>query len=106
MLQIFERIGRQVQALGVPGAAQFTSASALVSYILGVSVQNAANSRLFAPSVDRADFLETMSAKWKELDAREYPFTRNVAAELREHDDRAEFLAGIDLILAGITASL
>jgi len=26
-----------------------------------------------------------------------------VAAQLREHDDREQFLAGIDLILAGIT---
>ena len=25
-----------------------------------------------------------------------------VAAQLREHDDREQFLAGIDLILAGI----
>lgn len=106
MLQIFERIGRQVQALGVSGGAQFTSASALLSYILGVSVQNAANGRLLEPPVDRADFLETVSARWKELDAREYPFTRNIAARLRDHDDRAEFLAGIDLILAGIVASL
>ncbi|RKH68772.1 TetR/AcrR family transcriptional regulator [Corallococcus llansteffanensis] len=105
MLQIFERIGRQVQALGVPGGARFTAASALVSYIIGVSVQNAANGRLLDPPVDRADFLETVSAQWKELDAQEYPFTRNVAAQLREHDDRAEFLAGIDLILTGITAS-
>ncbi|RKG92355.1 TetR/AcrR family transcriptional regulator [Corallococcus terminator] len=106
MLQIFERIGRQVQALGVPGGARFTAASALVSYIIGVSVQNAANGRLLDPPVDRADFLETVSAQWQELDAHEYPFTRNVAAQLREHDDRAEFLAGIDLILAGIAAPL
>jgi AcrR family transcriptional regulator len=105
-LRIFERLGRQVQALGVRGGAQFTSASALLSYIVGVSIQNAANGRLLEPPVDRADFLETVSARWKELDAREYPFTRNVAAQLREHDDRAEFLAGIDLILAGVTASL
>jgi len=105
MLQIFERIGRQVQALGIPGGAQFTSASALVSYIIGVSVQNAANGRLLEPSVDRAEFLETVSARWKELDADEYPFIRHVAAQLREHDDRAELLAGIDLILAGIAAS-
>jgi AcrR family transcriptional regulator len=105
-LQIFERIGRQVQALGVPGAAHFTSASALVSYIIGVSVQNAAQGRDLEPRADRAAFLETMSARWKELDAHEYPFTRNVADQLREHDDRAEFLAGIDLILTGIAASL
>ena len=104
-LQIFERIGRQVQALGVPRGAQFTSASALLSYIIGVSVQNAANgaaARLFEPPVNRADFLETESARWKELDAHEYPFTRSVAAQLREHDDLAEFLAGIDLILTGV----
>ncbi len=107
-LQIFERIGRQVQALRVPRGAQFTSASALLSYIIGVSVQNAANgeaARLLEPSVDRADFLETESTRWKELDAHEYPFTRSVAAQLREHDDRAEFLAGIDLILTGVAAS-
>ncbi|WP_394840520.1 TetR family transcriptional regulator [Pendulispora brunnea] len=106
MLQIFERIGRQVQALGVRGGAQFTSASALLSYILGVSIQNAANARLHEPPVNRADFLETVSARWKQLDAHEFPFIRNVvAAQLPEHDDRAEFLAGIDLILAGIAAS-
>jgi AcrR family transcriptional regulator len=107
VLQIFERIGRQVQALGVRGGAQFTSASALLSYILGVSVQNAAQGRLLEPSVNRADFLEMVSAQWKELDAHEYPFTRNVAAaQLPEHDDLADFLTGIDLILAGIAASL
>jgi AcrR family transcriptional regulator len=104
--QIFERIGQKVQALGVRGSAQFTAASALLSYILGVSIQNAANGRLLDPPVDRAAFLATQAARWKELDAHEYPFTRSVAAQLREHDDRAEFLAGIDLILAGITASL
>jgi AcrR family transcriptional regulator len=105
MLQIFEGIGRQVQALRVPAGAQFTAASALVSYILGVSGQNAANGRLHVPAVDRADFLEQVSNRWKDLDAVEYPFTRNVAAQLRAHDDRAEFLAGIDLILAGVAAS-
>ncbi len=104
MLQVFERIGRQVQALGVTNRAQFTSASALVSYIIGVSGQNAANARLLEPSADRAQYLERVSARWQKLDAHEYPFIRNVAAQMRAHDDRAEFLAGIDLILAGIVA--
>ena len=36
------------------------------------------------------------------LDPDDYPFTRAVAAQLRDHDDREQFLAGIDLILAGI----
>jgi AcrR family transcriptional regulator len=105
-LQIFEHIGRQIQALGARGGAQFTAASALVSFIVGVSVQNASQGRQLEPPVDRARFLEAEAARWKELDVSAYPFTRKVATQLRKHDDRAEFLAGIDLILAGIAASL
>jgi hypothetical protein len=59
MLQIFESVGGQLQALGVPERAQ--------------------------------------------LDPAEYPFVRQVAAQLPAHDDREQFLAGIDLILVGIT---
>lgn len=106
MLQVFERIGRQIQSLGVRGSSQFTAATVLVSYIIGESRENAANGRAYEPRPDRADFLETVAAEWKALNADEYPFTRNVADHLRQHDDRAEFLAGIDLILDGIAASL
>ena len=49
-------------------------------------------------------YLAKEAARWNELDAREYPFTRSVARQLKKHDDRAEFLAGIDLILDGIAA--
>ncbi|MDN3261166.1 TetR family transcriptional regulator [Streptomyces sp. CSDS2] len=104
MLRVFERIGRQVQALHVPGAAQFTAASALLSYILGVAGQNAANTRAARANPDRDAFLDAVATAWRELDPVEYAFTRDVAGQLRAHDDRAEFLAGIDLILAGITA--
>lgn len=44
LLRVFEGIGRQVQALGVPESTRFTAASALMSYILGVAGQNAAGS--------------------------------------------------------------
>ncbi|MGW7006254.1 TetR/AcrR family transcriptional regulator [Streptomyces sp. NPDC054933] len=104
MLRVFEHIGRQVQALGVPHTAQFTAASALLNYILGVGGQNAANARAHQPDTNRTEFLNTASAAWANLDPDEYAFTRNVADQLRDHDDRAEFLSGIDLILTGITA--
>ncbi|MEV7342238.1 TetR/AcrR family transcriptional regulator [Streptomyces sp. NPDC093544] len=104
MLRVFERIGRQVQALGVPHTAQFTAASALLNYILGVGGQNAANAREHQLDVSRTEFLNTASTAWANLDPDEYAFTRNVADQLRDHDDRTEFLAGIDLILTGITA--
>ncbi|SPF02365.1 TetR/AcrR family transcriptional regulator C-terminal domain-containing protein [Streptomyces sp. MA5143a] len=104
--RLFESIGRQVRALGVPQDSWFTATSALMHYILGAAGQNAANSassRALPPDVDRDQFLDTVSTAWEELDPDEYPFTRSLAPQLRGHDDREQFLAGITLILAGIT---
>ncbi len=103
-LQIFERIGAQLKALGVPERKQFFVASTLVSYVLGVAGQNAANARDPAHGGDRERFLAIAAARWSELDPVKYPFIRRVAGQLRDHDDREQFLAGIDLILAGIAA--
>lgn len=103
LLRLFERIGRQVQVLGVPPFAWFTAASTVLNFILGIGGQNAANAQALAGTTNRADYLATVSVTWAGLDASEYPFTRNVAAQLRDHDDRVEFLNGIDLILSGIS---
>lgn len=102
--RIFECVGHQVRALGVPRSSWFTVASVLVQYILGAAAQNAANAQVLAPGGDRAAFLGAVSAAWEELDPAEYSFTPGVADQMREHDDREQFLAGIDLVLAGITA--
>ena len=102
MLQIFEGMGGRLHALGVPERARFDAASVLVNYVLGVAGQNAANARRHAGGVDRSVFLATVAARWAQLDPAEYPFVQRVATQLREHDDSDQFLAGIDLILAGI----
>ncbi|MFC9439986.1 TetR/AcrR family transcriptional regulator [Nocardia sp. NPDC057030] len=102
--QILESIGRQVRALGVPEDSWFSTATALVHYIFGAAGQYTANARVLDADVDRAEFLTTVANAWAELDPDAYPFTRAIAEQAREHDDRAQFLAGIDLILAGITA--
>jgi AcrR family transcriptional regulator len=103
IVPIFESIGQQLQALGVPPRAQFDAASALVNYILGLAGQYAAAARLLAPETDRPAFLATVVARWVQRDPAKYPFVHQVATQLRDHDDREQFLAGIDLILAGIT---
>ncbi len=103
MVRVFERIGQQVRALSVPEEEQWTTASALLSYILGVGGQNAANGQLARErGLDRDDFLGAMAGVWSQLDPEEYPFARSVTRQLRGHDDRMDFLAGIDLILRGI----
>ena len=102
MLQIFEGVGSPLQALGVPPAAQFDCASALVIHVLGLAGQYAAAARLLPPDTDRSAFLANVAAQWAQLDPAQYPFVRQVATQLPGHDDREQFLAGIDLILAGI----
>jgi AcrR family transcriptional regulator len=103
LVRIFEPLGQQVQALGVPGKEQRVSVSALLGYILGVAGQNAAN-KVFARTrgIDRSDFLKAVSTSWSQLDPNEYPFARSIAGQLPGHDDRKDFLGGIDLILKGI----
>ncbi|QQQ79705.1 TetR family transcriptional regulator [Saccharothrix sp. 6-C] len=102
VLRIFERIGQQVRALGVPPSARFTAASSVLHFVLGVGGQNAALARTLRGTTNRSDHLAAVSAEWADLDPDEFPFTRAVADELRDHDDRAQFLDGVDLILAGI----
>ncbi|MFI5783982.1 hypothetical protein [Nocardia sp. NPDC051570] len=105
MAEIFERIGRAVQALAASATVQFTSTLALLHYIIGASGQNATNSRSAAELGDRQYVLATETQRWEGLDPEQYAFTRTVAERLRAHDDRAEFLAGIDLILEGMPFS-
>lgn len=103
MVSILEGLGQQVCRMRVPMPEQFAAASALLNYILGVSVQNAANAELGrALGGDRAAILGHVAAAWARLDADEFPFTRSVAEQLPVHDDRADFLVGIDLILRGM----
>jgi AcrR family transcriptional regulator len=103
MVRIVERIGQQIRALGVPKKEHWITASALLNYILGVAGRNAANGQLArTQGLDRSDFLEAVSTVWLQLDPEEYPFVRSLAGQMRSHDDRKDFLDGIDLILRGI----
>lgn len=104
-VRILERLGRQVDALGVPQDRQWMAACALLNYLLGVSGQNAANAVIAREQgLERAHFLDTLAGAWSRLDAQAFPFARKVAGQLRAHDDRADFLAGIDLIVHGMQA--
>lgn len=104
MVRILEALGRQVQALGVPEPALWMATSTLLNYVLGLAGQNAANRRLARERGlgSRDGYLDSVAAMWSQLDAQDFAFTRSMGALLRAHDDRDDFLAGIDLILDGI----
>jgi AcrR family transcriptional regulator len=103
VVRVLECLGQQVQALGVPPQAQWLTVSALLHFILGVGGQNAANmQRALGGAVDRTDLLDQVATAWSGLSPTDYPFARSMAGQLRAHDDRVDFLAGVDLILGGI----
>jgi len=106
MVRILERIGQQVRTLGVPEEKQWATVGTLLNYILGVGGQNAANGQLARTrGIDRSDFLDAVATAWSQLESDEYPFTRSLTGQLRAHDDRVDFLDGIDLILSGIRST-
>jgi len=103
---IFERIGRQVGALGVPQARLFDAASTLVHFILGAVSQNTrvdGETPNVDPGMRREEFLDATSVAWQELDPEDYPFMHAIAGQIRDHDDREQFLTGIAVILDGLT---
>jgi AcrR family transcriptional regulator len=104
--RLFEAIGQQVSALKAPATSWFTATTALVHYILGAAGQNAANlvrARALGPEADRSAYLDSVATAWGQLSAEEHPFLRALADQGLDHDDRAQFLAGVDLIIAGVT---
>ena len=105
LLDFFESIAGLLDALGVPERARLDAAGTLMSFTLGAAVQNAANARYLADSdTDREAFLAAAAARWAQVSPSRYPFVHAAATQLREHDDREQFLAGVDIFLTGIAA--
>jgi AcrR family transcriptional regulator len=98
VIQIWKAIGSQLQRIGVTGSARSDAGSALVTYVLGSAAQYAAGPRRVPHDADRKAYLEALAAQWTQHDSD--PFVHETAALIREHDDREQFLAGVDIFLA------
>ncbi|MFK0333826.1 TetR/AcrR family transcriptional regulator [Rhizobium sp. NPDC090275] len=103
LVRVLDAVGQDIRALDVPADREWASTMAVFNYIVGVGGQHAANARLaHSKHWDRTEMLASLARSWSDLDAEEYPFAQSVAPQLSNHDDRADFLAGIEFILVGI----
>ncbi|EFL01873.1 transcriptional regulator, TetR family [Streptomyces sp. TverLS-915] len=103
LLDFYEAVGRLLDALAVPEDALFDAAGTFMSFVLGAGAQSAANaSHLAATTTDRDTFLGATAGRWTDLDPSKYPFVRATVTRLRAHDDREQFLAGVDIFLRGV----
>ena len=98
---IFEKVSAQFDALGVPSSALFHCVSALAQYLLGTAAQTAAAARHRFRASDRPAILSSIVEGWTQGDSAQFPFIHLLADQVRTHDEREAFIAGIDLILAG-----
>jgi AcrR family transcriptional regulator len=99
VLRIWKGFGTHLHARGLTGRALTDAGSALVSYVLGAAAQHAAGARRAPDATARRAYLDRVAGEWAE--AGPGPLGAEVAAAIREHDDRAQFLAGLDIFLRG-----
>jgi len=105
VLLVFEAVGDRLVIRGVSERHRFDVASALLQYVLGAAGQYAASLRI-PTAVGRSEFLKTVTGDWtSRAGPEELPFVHSMARQLADHDDRRQFAAGVDLILAGAAAN-
>jgi len=52
--------------------------------------------------LERDAFLGEIALRLSALDPEDFPFVQSIAPKVPDHDDRADFLTGIELFLGGI----
>ncbi|MEV0575979.1 MULTISPECIES: TetR/AcrR family transcriptional regulator [unclassified Streptomyces] len=103
-LRIYEELGQKTAGLGLTPRQRFHAVSAVV----GVVVANAGDMGQDPPQevveglVGREEYLGRYAATWRTLDPGKYPFLHDIVDEFDGHDDKEQFLAGLDLTLAGL----
>jgi AcrR family transcriptional regulator len=103
VLMIWKRIGVSLQQLGLSGPARSDAGAALVSYVFGAAAQYAAGSARALDDNDRQRFLDELATRWTDQDGDDV--VREASADLRDHDDREQFLAGVEIFLRGIAGA-
>lgn len=100
VLRIWTSVGVQLQRLGLEPDAIPAAGLALVGYVLGSTAQHVAGPRKATSEADRQAHLAKVADAWQAHDPQ--ALATDAAAALVEHDDREQFLEGVDIFLAGI----
>lgn len=100
VLRMWKTIGAQLRRLGIEATDVAAAGSTLSSYILGAAAQHAAGVARLPRGTSREQYLAQVADRIRALDPD--PIVSDIAADVTEHDDREQFLAGVDIILRGI----
>lgn len=103
-LALYEKLGQQVLRLDLTPRQRFHAISAVTGFVVGTAADMGQEppEEILDGSTDRDEFLGRFATAWRALDPQEYPFVHEIVEEFDGHDDRDQFLAGLDLTLAGL----
>ncbi len=103
-LRLFEKLGQQTLRLELTARQRFQAASTIVSIVVGTAADLGQEppQEVIDGSVTRDEYLDRFAETWRALDSAEYPFVHEIIDEFAGHDDKDQFLAGLDLTLAGL----
>ncbi|MEU1117568.1 MULTISPECIES: helix-turn-helix domain-containing protein [unclassified Streptomyces] len=103
-LRLYEKLGEQTLRLNLTPRQRFHAVSAITGVVVGTAADLGMEipQELLDGQVDRDVFLNRFAEKWRSLDATDFPFVHQIVDEFAGHDDRDQFLAALDLTLAGL----
>jgi AcrR family transcriptional regulator len=103
-LRLYELIGEQTLRLDLSRRQRFHAVSAVIGYVVGIAADLGQQppQEVLDGELTREEYLGRFVARWRAMDADQYPFVRHIADEFEDHDDADQFRAGLDLLLAGL----
>ncbi|MDO4918226.1 TetR/AcrR family transcriptional regulator [Kocuria sp.] len=100
-LRTWEYTGRILQRMELDAAQQFHASLAITNYASGMGAEISHRQDL-RDAEDAEEMFREQLERWDHVDTGEFPFVHSVLDQFRRHDDRAEYMAGLNLLLSGL----
>lgn len=103
-LQLYELIGEQVMRLELSPRQSFHATSAVVGFVVGTAADMGQQppEAVTSGEMSKQEYMAAATAQWRALDADRFPYVHHIIEEFDGHDDRDQFVGGLDLLLAGV----
>ena len=103
-LRLYERIGEETMRLPLSPRQRFHATSAVVGFVIGTAADMGQEppAEVVSGEMSREEYMARATAQWRALDPADFPFLHHVVDEFDGHDDRDQFRAGLELLLAGL----
>lgn len=103
-LQLYELIGEQVMRLELTPRQSFHATSAVVGFVIGTAADMGQEppEAVVSGEMSKEEYMAGATAQWRALDAARFPYIHHIIDEFDGHDDRDQFIGGLDLLLTGL----